>query len=667
MEIEELFRVLKPVLGERLRELWLEYRLNPESRREIEGLLHVLAAQHLGRDFDRQHTLLPPPAMHVAAGEYPLGTVLYGSKELYPFGLREQEWIQHASIFGRTGSGKTNVGLLIVKQLLEKAKPFLIFDWKRNYRDMLAWPETASVRLFTVGRETVPFRFNPLMPPKGTSPSIWLKKLIEILMHVYWLGEGVAYLLQRAIDAVYVAKGIHRDSASVPTFEDVQTWLRQYKAKGREAQWMDSTLRVIGTLCYGNIGDVVNVTQQTPVDELLRQQVILELDALTNSDKTFLIETLLLWIHHYRLQEPTREQFKHAILIEEAHHVLLRKRESKESIPDIILREIRELGESVIIIDQHPSLVSIPSLGNTYCTIAMNLKHARDVATISDAILLEHRDREYIGKLEVGTGIVRVQGRHSSPFLVQFPLVDIVKGSVTDDWLKERTASDSGGSAQIQPLEAPRPEIQPVQPPDKVGGREEGLGDDERRMLIDVMEHPATGIRSRFARLSLSAARGERVLEMLAARSYVSSSLVSTGRGRVRFLQLTEKAAAALRAMGHEVVMGRAGGPVHEYWKHRLAEHFRSKGYEVEMEKPVGGGCTVDLVASRDGELVAIEVETGASDVARNVEKCLAADFQSVVSFDAGASIEPLLRQRFTKEVETGQVAVWTWRTIEQA
>ena len=31
-----------------------------------------------------------------------------------------------------------------------------------------------------------------------------------------------------------------------------------------------------------------------PLDDLLRQSVILKLDALTNSDKTFLIEALLL-------------------------------------------------------------------------------------------------------------------------------------------------------------------------------------------------------------------------------------------------------------------------------------------------------------------------------------------------------------------------------------
>ena len=664
MEVDELFKLLKPVLGDRARALWLEYCLNVESRREIEGLLRVLASQHLGKDFERGQVLLVPPTMRLSQGEYPLGTVLYGTKELYPFGLREQEWIQHIGIFGRTGSGKTNVGLLIVKQLLENRRPFLIFDWKRNYRDILAWPEARNVQIFTVGRDIAPFRFNPLIPPKGTKPSIWLKKLIEILMHVYWLGEGVAYLLQNAIDAVYEERGVYRGEPGAATLHDVQSWLRQYKAKGREAQWMDSTLRVVGTLCYGDIGAVVNVTTQTPLEELLRQYVILELDALTNSDKTFLIETLLLWIHHYRLQEPGREQFKHAIIIEEAHHVLLRKKESREAIPDIILREIRELGESVIIIDQHPSLVSIPSLGNTYSTIAMNLKHARDVATIADAMLLDQKDREYLGRLEVGTGIVKLQGRYFKPFVVRFPLAEIQKGSVTDDWLKRKSAGLSTASEEIPRSRVLEREIQLIPAADKVERAEEELSDDERRMLIDVMEQATSGVGVRFRRLSFGAGSGERLLERLERRSLLSSAFVSTGRGRVRFLQLTEKGSAGLRALGYDVPRQRGGGPAHEYWKHRLADSYAARGYGVELEKPIGDGKTVDVVATKDNGRIAIEVETGKSDAVANVRKCLEAEFEKVVCFDVFGGVERELEREFTDELRSKRLRQMGPRSI---
>ena len=138
LEIEEIYKKLQPILGaKKLENLWLEYSIYPEQRREIEGIIKALKAKYLDENFEKKKTFLVPPSKEIAKGEYSLGTVYYGDKPFWPFGIREDEWIQHIGIFGRTGSGKTNVGFLIIKNLTEKNKSFLIFDWKRNYRDLL--------------------------------------------------------------------------------------------------------------------------------------------------------------------------------------------------------------------------------------------------------------------------------------------------------------------------------------------------------------------------------------------------------------------------------------------------------------------------------------------------------------------------------------------------
>jgi hypothetical protein len=61
MEIEELFSKLRPALGKRIDALWVEYQLNPRSRNEIEGLLNVLAMQHLGYRPGVATPVLVPP------------------------------------------------------------------------------------------------------------------------------------------------------------------------------------------------------------------------------------------------------------------------------------------------------------------------------------------------------------------------------------------------------------------------------------------------------------------------------------------------------------------------------------------------------------------------------------------------------------------------------
>jgi hypothetical protein len=75
----------------------------------------------------------------------------------------------------------------------------------------------------------------------------------------------------------------------------------------------------------------------------------------------------------------------------------------------------------------------------------------------------------------------------------------------------------------------------------------------------------------------------------------------------------------------------RHGGAVHGYWVRHAAEILRGKGWKVEVEKPIGGGATVDVAVEKDGMRMAVEVETGNSDAVHNVKRALEAGFDRVV------------------------------------
>jgi hypothetical protein len=466
-----------------------------------------------------------------------------------------------------------------------------------------------------------------------------LKKLITIAQHSLFLGEGVAFLLQEAIDSVYKQAGVYSGQEKEwPTLQDVKAWLESRKVKGREAQWMDSAMRAVGVLCYGEMGSILNQRQPLPIQELLEKNVILELDGLSNTDKTFLIEALLLWIHHYRMGLPDREVFKHAILIEEAHHILLRKKQEmsgEEAVTDIILREIRELGESVVLLDQHPSLISKPALGNTYTTIVGNLKHRSDISMIADSLLLDTKRARYLGKLEIGWAMVKLQGRWFEPFLVRFPLVRVKKGTVTDE---DVVAAMSGFWKE-------RPEPEPEQT--EVGGEihtaeeqansvQDEMPKNARLLLFDVYNQPASPVTERYERVGVNNYQGNRAKDWLVGQGYLTSGSVSTGRARIRHLRLTEKGRKALEALGEDVQARRTGGPEHEFWKNKLAEEYRADGWEVVEEYPIGGGKTVDLACFKDGRKLAVEIETGKSCVGSNVRKCLEIPFDEVKCVSAG-------------------------------
>lgn len=442
-------------------------------------------------------------------------------------------------MFGRSGAGKTNVGFLILKQLQEKRKPVLIFDWKRNYRDLLVQDEFKDIEVYTIGRNIAPFTFNPLIPPDGTNPKTWLKKLIEVIAHAYLLGNGVMYLLQCALDSVYEEAGVYSGKMEKwPTFRDVLEKARSHDARGREAGWLSSTLRALASLCFGDMDTLVNTGENQNLEHLLSKIVILELDALTQQDKIFFIEALLLWIHHHRMIEKKRETFKHAILIEEAHHIFSGERRSLvggQSVMEITFREIREFGESLIILDQHPSQISLPAMGNTYCTICMNLKHRTDINAMAQCLLLD-KEKDLLGTLKVGQAIVKLQGRIAWPFQIELPEFAVEKGKISDNCIKEH----------MQYIAPALPEEDFLTEVLGSESKATKMSETEMAFLKDIQEHPDSGVAARYERLGLSVRQGQKLIEKLFEEGLIEQRLETTRTGRVRVIRLAEKGKVAL-------------------------------------------------------------------------------------------------------------------------
>ena len=133
-----------------------------------------------------------------------------------------------------------------------------------------------------------------------------MKEIIEIFCHAFFEGQGVFYLLLKAFDHLYTQFGIYNNAAIYPTVKDVFNYLENYPTRGRETWWKASALRALGSLSYGEIGRTLSIRRRYPFEFFLNQNVVFELDGLTEADRTFFIEALLLWIHHYRLQEGRR-------------------------------------------------------------------------------------------------------------------------------------------------------------------------------------------------------------------------------------------------------------------------------------------------------------------------------------------------------------------------
>lgn len=441
-ETEEKLRKLASVERSSANDNWRFYLSGEGDERGLaDELIDVRLFQRLGKDY-RERIFLKPPASDTCSGSYRLGQVLYPPDTVFgSFGLRENEWIKHMLIAGMTGAGKTNLAFQILTELVRHGKPFLIFDWKRNYRDLVQLPEFSNAVVHTVAGNAVPFMFNPLLPPPGCDAGHWLMKLVDVIKHAYFVGEGVEYLLRDAIDRTYAICGLYGgEDKKVPQFTQVKEIVSKKPLQGRMSLWKASAMRVLESLCFRHgLGPVVNCTEPFAQEQFLSSNVILELDALSDVDKVFLIEALILWLYEFRKTEGKREIFKHALIIEEGHHVLSEMKEraeGAETIMETCLRQIREFGEAVIVIDQEPTKLSNSIKANTYTKITFNLGNGEDALEMSNCMALNEEEAGCVNLLEVGHAVMSLKGRVTDPLYVRFPRIDIRKGIVTDDDLK---------------------------------------------------------------------------------------------------------------------------------------------------------------------------------------------------------------------------------------
>jgi len=589
--IEEKLGLLKPILPARqwgyLRVRYL-LESHPREKMAIENMIDLLIAKKIP-GLKADSILLPPSNETSLEGSYDIGEVIYPDKAFGRFGVAEKEWIRHCGIFGKTGSGKTTLAIRILKEICKHGKPFLLFDYKRNYRDLLKHPdfEKEEILIFTVGRNDVaPFYFNPKQGPPGVEEYVWIKQLSEIIEKVYILGPG--------------ANDVFMESAGLDTFKDMRDNVLRQKKRARELLWWASVKRTLNAINYPGLGEMVNCTTGYSIPELLEKKVILELDGLSGSDQAFVIGSLLLWIYHYRMRQPEREVLKHFILIEEAHH-LFSKARREEDIADVIMREIRELGEAVLIIDQHPSRMSVSALGNLSTKFALSLSLNQDVAAIANAMLLDKSQQRYLSMLTLGQCICR-SDRFIQPLLLAIPDFPINKGLVTDQDLAKHMEAYLKNSRPELPPWAERGGIRGIQ-------GKETLSPLGRIMLENVALKPVLGLVKRFKGLGLQLSHGYKVIEELVALKLVKALTIDGNR----LYELTEE---GRKATGKEARSRGRGGIEHRYYVEKIKEHYLKKEGFTFLEKD-----DMDLVVETVDKKMAVQVETGKSDIQANLMK----------------------------------------------
>lgn len=152
----------------------------------------------------------------------------------------------------------------------------------------------------------------------------------------------------------------------------------------------------------------------------------------------------------------------------------------------------------------------------------------------------------------------------------------------------------------------------------------------DQRLLVDVLQHPYSGVVERYRRIGVSRRKGNSFKESCLAKELLKPVEIPTQSGRVVLLELTNPGKRSLRDAGYEVPDGsRWGSLEHEYWKHTIAEGLKRSGHEVLLEAPVNG--YTDIIAKQGDRMIAIEIETGKSDWHANIQKNIKKEFSNII------------------------------------
>jgi Helicase HerA, central domain len=409
--------------------------------------------------------VVPPSAR--ADATVPIGRVIHRSRATSAtFSVSTRALTRHAFVAGVTGAGKTNTILHLLEQLDSDGIPFLVVEpAKTEYRTLLNHPNIGGrLRVFTVGKESVsPLRLNPFEVPMGTPVSEHLDLLRAAFGASFGMWTPLPQVLEQCLHEVYRDRGWDLrtnkntrlgdddvSAAAFPTLSELIAKVDEVVPRlGYEERVMAdiraALITRLDSLRRGSKGAMLDVDRSLPIEELLEDPSVIELESLGDEgDKALLIALILIRMAEHRRATGQAGELVHLLVIEEAHRLLANvptqtgeemanpRGQAVETFTNL-LSEIRAYGQGVLVADQVPVRLAPDSIKNTNLKIGHRIVAADDRATLGGAMAMDETQTRALTILSAGEAAVFSDGE-DAPLLVQVPLLkdDLASELVTE-------------------------------------------------------------------------------------------------------------------------------------------------------------------------------------------------------------------------------------------
>ena len=620
-ELQELMEQLDEA-DERVEKVVRAAAVDMEFYNDIREIYQRKGAQLVTKDAYYPYTAL--------VGELMIGTDLDGR----PLGLTRRQLNEHMLVVGRTGAGKTTFFYNLLDTLHEKDIPFMVFDFKNDYRHVVDDFDLTVINWRDL-------RFNPLQPPPGVTVAKWGEVLTETLAHATDLLIGSqSYFLEKLRQLYRLYEGESADGM-YPSLFELRDLVRADEIPMSSPKFSYKE-RVDGrlTMMTGFSGEIFDCSTGYPIEELLDKNVVFELQEPNQHVQTFVVETVLTWIFYYRDAIGHQQGLRHAILFDEAKRVFdaNREKQPEAGFPPIddLMGKVREFGEAMIVADHEPSKLTDSLKANTNAKLWMSLGAGHDVDEMATTFGVEDNKVDFTRTLDRGEAVlataeqnpvpIRLPPYHVEKTPAEVALRDEMRAALDELAFEDRVRPerfweaigrfDHGDSAEGA---AEKPEREA-----DTDSSDWDVGEVAEALLASVNDQPFLAISERYDAINVGAKTGNEAKNELLTLDLVWEEEVDSKKpGRnPKLLELTDQGKRVLDDRGYEVAAVGRRGITHRYWQQQVKEQYEADGFDVEIEHAVGREH-IDVYAERDGEQVAVEVACSPEHEVANIRKCL--------------------------------------------
>jgi len=383
---------------------------------------------------------------------------------------------RHTFVCGATGGGKSQTIRNLLETVSRRGRPIpwmVIEPAKAEYARMAGRLKgVAQVVSIRPGqRDAPPASINPLQPaslepgnPERTFPLQGHADLVRALfLAAFQAEEPFPQVLSRALVECYASAGWDlvtgeprfrwdaesgqpaKSGTAIPRYPTLAS-LQRMATEVVESIGYDEDIRKrvrgfvdvrIGSLRLGTPGRFFEGGHPLDVAEVLRRNLVFELETVTNDqDKAFVMGAILIRIYEQLLLEEKerfkrdrgKAPFRHITVIEEAHRLLRNVVGDSPAAHSLelfasLLAEVRAYGEGLVVAEQIPSKLIPDVIKNTALKVVHRLPAADDRLAVGATMNLSDVQSQYVVSLEPGVGAIFTDGM-DRPVLGRIPKVE---------------------------------------------------------------------------------------------------------------------------------------------------------------------------------------------------------------------------------------------------